>query len=292
MTDSNVQSNEGSAAPVVASQAADVPPAPAEPVAAPAATTIVRYASPSPLRVAIVVTGVVAILAGAAITFAANNRNTGATTAGDSASLLNGDGEIFEFGGRGPDGPGFGLHGRFHQITITAINGNNLSLKTADGWTRTITVDSGTTYEKAGATIALGDLAVGDQIGFRQTLEDDGSYTIDAVVVVLPHVGGKVTAIDGSTITVERRDGTSATVKVTSDTSYRVGDDTSAALSDISVGDFVVAEGTENSDGSLTASRVLSLPDGPHFRHRFGPGLPHDGSKPNTDSNSNTSTEG
>jgi hypothetical protein len=57
------------------------------------------------------------------------------------------------------------------EITVTAISGNSISLKTADGWTRTITVDSGTTYSKSGDTIALGDIKVGDEIAFRQTRE-------------------------------------------------------------------------------------------------------------------------
>ena len=249
----------------------------------------VPYAGPSPIRIAIVAAGLVAILGGAAITFASNSPattdGTGTTTAAtDSGIVLNLDGNVFEFGG-----PGFGHGGGFHEITITAISGSNLTLKTADGWTRTITVNSDTTFEKAGETLALGDLEVGDQIRFRQTKEDDGTYTIDAVIVVLPHVGGQVTAINGSTITVEQRDGTSATINVTSETTYRVGDDTSAALSDIAVGDFVVGEGTENSDGSLTAARVVSLPDGPHFHFHRGPGLPGDKS---TDDSSGTSTEG
>ena len=256
-----------------------------EPVA-PVVAVPVPHTGPSPIRIAIVAAGLVAILGGAAITLAESDAATPdsagtATVNTDSGIVLNLDGNVFEFGG-----PGFG-HGGFHDISITAISGSNLTLKTADGWTRTITVTTDTTFEKAGETIALGDLKVGDQIHFKQTKQADGSYTIDAVVVVLPHVGGQVTAISGSTITVEQRDGTSATIKVTAGTTYRVGDDASAALSDIAVGDFVVGEGTENSDGSLTAARVMSLPDGPHVRH--GPGLPGD---PSTDDTSGTSTEG
>ena len=71
-----------------------------------------------------------------------------------------------------------------------AISGSSISLATDDGWTRTITVDSGTTYAKAGADITLGDLAVGDTIGFRQTRESDGSWTIDSIQVILPRVAG------------------------------------------------------------------------------------------------------
>jgi uncharacterized protein DUF5666 len=258
---------------------------PAAPVAAP-----VRRTGPSPLRVGIVAAGLVAILGGAAITFAANRPGTtaGTTTAAntDSGVVLNIGGDVFASGERG--GPGFGRHGGFREITITAINGSSISLETADGWTRTITVDADTTYEKAGETIALGDLAVGDQIRFMQTREDDGTFTIDAVAVVLPHVGGEVTAISGSTITVEQRDGTSATINVTADTRYVVDGDEDAALADIEVGDFVVAEGSESSDGSLTATRVGSG----HVHLRHGPGFPGDG--PNDDStedSSDTSTE-
>ena len=72
-------------------------------------------------------------------------------------------------------GPMFGFRGGFpgadvgfRDITITAIDGSSLSLKTEDGWTRTITVTDTTTITKGGATITLGDLAVGDSIRFRQ----------------------------------------------------------------------------------------------------------------------------
>jgi hypothetical protein len=170
-------------------------------------------------------------------------------------------------------GPGFGGGHGFGGIAITAISGSKLSLETTDGWTRTITVDSGTTYTESGDTIALSDLSVGDEIRFQQAPEDDGTYSIDAVAVIPPHAGGTVTAISGSTITVEQRDGTTATIKVTAATTYSVaGDD--AALADVEVGMFLVAEGTENSDGSLTATEVRAAdPDRmPGFGGRGGHG--------------------
>jgi hypothetical protein len=151
---------------------------------------------------------------------------------------------------------GFG-RGGFHDITISAINGSNLSLETADGWTRTISVGDSTTLTKAGETITLADLAVGDQIGFSQERQTDGSYTITAIKVVLPTVGGEVTAIDGNTITVTGRDGTTGTIHVDGDTTYQVNRE-AGALSDISVGSFVVAQGTLRADGSLDADAVHS----------------------------------
>ena len=75
--------------------------------------------------------------------------------------------------------------------------------------------------------------------------------------MILPHVGGEVTAVDGSTITVERPDGTTATIEVGADATVQVnGED--ASIADLEVGMFLIAEGTENADGSLDAVRVLA----------------------------------
>lgn len=162
---------------------------------------------------------------------------------------------------------GFG-HGPFGQIEITAINGSSLSLETEDGWTRTITVGSDTTITKAGETVALSDLEVGNLIHFGQERQDDGTYTITAIKVVLPTLGGQVTAISGDTITVTGKDGTTGTIHVDADTSYQENGD-AAALSDIEVGDFAIAEGALRDDGSLDADVVHSGDRG--FRG-FGPG--------------------
>ena len=223
-----------------------------------------------------------ALLAAAILIFSSSASPNGTLAAGTGSGSSNGttSGPVDLLNG---GGPGFGLRrgGKlgFGEITITAINGNDISLQTADGWTRTITVDSGTTYTKAGATIALGDLKVGDQVGFRQTREDSGTWTIDSIVVILPHVGGEVTKIDGSTITVTQRDGTTATITVNGQTTYSVNGNDSAALADVKVGMFLVAEGARNSDGSLTATRVKAAAasvfegrgGGPGRGFHFGP---------------------
>jgi Domain of unknown function (DUF5666) len=181
----------------------------------------------------------------------------------------------FGFGGPGFDRGGFGLGG----ITITAIDGSNLSLKTEDGWTRTIAVASDTAITRAGKTIAIGDLKVGDQIGFRQDRATDGTFTIKAINVILPSVSGKVTKVDGSTITVERRDGTSATIHVDGDTTYRVAGDDTPTLADLKVDDVIIASGTQRSDESLDAEAVFA--GGPGRGDFFGgpgfggPGFPH-----------------
>jgi Domain of unknown function (DUF5666) len=197
-----------------------------------------------------------AALVAAALLIFSMSASPGSTLAGSNGGTTNG----LDLLNGGPGGPGFaerGGHGfGLGGITITAISGNNLSLETEDGWTRTITVDSGTTYSKSGDAIALGDLKVGDQVGFRQTREDGGTWTIDSIVVILPHVGGEVSKVDGSSITLTQRDGSTATITVNGQTAYSVNGDDSAALADVKVGMFLVAEGTKSSDGALTATEV------------------------------------
>jgi Domain of unknown function (DUF5666) len=233
-----------------------------EPVHAAAAA---RRAEPLPwARIGLLGIAVAALIAVAVLAFGAGASPTGTLAAGttNNATTPLVD-DLHGVGGPGLRGFGHGFGG----IIITAISGNDISLKTADGWTRTITVDTGTSYSKSGDTIALGDLEVGDEIGFRQTRETDGSFTIDSIAVILPHAGGEVTAVSGTTITVKDRDGATITIETSGTTEFQVNGD-NAALADVKVGMLLVAEGTKNSDGSLSATDVRAA-DAGSFR---GPG--------------------
>ena len=170
----------------------------------------------------------------------------------------------------GPGADGALGPGGFRGVTISAINGSDISLKTVDGWTRTISVESTTTITKGGATITVGDLAVGDEIRFAQKKAADGSYDVTAIVVVLPTVVGEVTAVDGDTIKVTQPGGTTATIHVDSHTTYRI-DGATGSLSGVKVGSFIVAEGTQRTDGSLDAAAIRSGLR-PSVRGRGGPG--------------------
>lgn len=234
-------------------------------------------------RIGLVGAAAAAIVAVGILAAGATATPRGTLAAGTEAAVTTIAGEVLPL-----DDAGRELTRRgFREITITAISGSSISLATADGWTRTITVDGGTTYSESGASISLSDLAVGDEIQFGQTRETDGSYTIDAIVVIPPHAGGAVTAISGSTITVQRRDGSTATIKVTSTTTYNVNGTDGAALGDVEVGMLLVAEGTESSDGSLTATAVRAAtpgsmpgPAGHGFRGPGGHGPWDDGGAP------------
>jgi Domain of unknown function (DUF5666) len=210
------------------------------------------------LRRAVVLVGaILAVVVGAAVTMgaspSASPANPGATTqpqaSGDPAPPDNGLGKGF---GRGDHG----RPGGFGSISITSISGSNLSLATEDGWTRTIAITSATTITKDGETIAAGDLAVGDQIRFRQSRASDGTFTITAIDVVQPRIVGTVTAVSADSITITGRDGASHTITTTSATTYRLGR-AAASRSDVVVGSTILATGTTGTGDSFTASSVI-----------------------------------
>ena len=119
---------------------------------------------------------------------------------------------------------------------------------------------------------SLDDVQVGDRVLVRGT-RAEGS-TQDAPVMDAPamqamlvavgpdgdEVHGRVTAIDGGTLTLENHDGT-FTVRTDADTSFRIGRQ-AAALEDVSEGDAIVAFGELQDDGSLDADQV-TLQRGP-----------------------------
>ncbi len=198
---------------------------------------------------------------------ASTNGTAGAAASGEpspdaSAGPKNGQGRGPL--GLGPWGPGrFGVGGAFGrfgaflgQIKITGIDGSKISLATEDGWTRTITVGESTTLMRAGQKIGLSDLKVGDQVRIAETKASDGSFTINRLDVILPTVAGEVTAKSGNEITLKLLGGATATVHVSGATTYRTRGKDSASLSDVSVGNVLVAVGTRRSDGSIDALQV------------------------------------
>ena len=157
-------------------------------------------------------------------------------------------------GGIGAPGGLIGLR----QITISAISGSDVTVGTPDGWTRTINVGSTTTVKRAGQTIAVADLKVGDEIRFQEQRNADGTFSMTAIEVVLPRVTGQVSATTSDTITVQRPDGTTMTIHVGSATTYQVRGVANATISDITPGMLILAQGTQNADGSLQAIAVYA----------------------------------
>ncbi len=152
--------------------------------------------------------------------------------------------------GRGDFGPG-----AFDQITVTSVSGSSISLKTADGWTRTITVTSSTTITKGGATITAADIKAGDTVRFSETRNTDGSYAITSLQVVVPEVDGTVTSVSGSTFQLKDRSGLTWTVTTSGSTTFAIGPAT-GSLKDVTVGATVDVAGTQGSNNSVSALSV------------------------------------
>lgn len=230
---------------------------------------------PGRLRIAALAGASLLLVGGAAITMAASpapsTNPAPDTTAPDTDTW----GPRARGGGLFDGFAGFaGRHGGFGagNISITAISGSSISLETVDGWTRTITVSDDTAITVDGETAALGDLEVGDRIRFRQTANDDGSYSVTAIAVVQDAVVGQVTAIGNDSLTLSAPDGSSVTVNVDGSTTFTVAGEDGKALSDVEVGMIVGAAGELNDDGSLDATSVRAGSIWQGMGRGFGPG--------------------
>lgn len=151
-------------------------------------------------------------------------------------------------------------------LTVSSVSGNTITAKQSDGTSVTIHTTSSTRYTRAGKTVDSSQVKAGTQIAVQGTRNSDGSIAASTVNIVLPHAQGKITQISGSTITVSSRGGTQ-TIHVSASTTYDTvtrgsnGPTSSAAsLSDLKVGTYIEAEGSQNSDGSLAAEAVHILP--------------------------------
>ncbi len=130
-----------------------------------------------------------------------------------------------------------------------------MTLGTPDGWRRTITITGSVELTKGGQAIAVSDLKVGDQVRFRQVRNDDGTYAVTAVAVVVPSIRGTASDITASGFKVTTRDGSVWTVAVDGSTTYTYGQG-SGTLADVKDGQAVRVQGTITADNQMTATNV------------------------------------
>ncbi len=109
-------------------------------------------------------------------------------------------------------------------------------------------------------TSPLSDLAVGDQVRFRQTRNDDGTYTVEALAVVVPSVRGEVSDVSSTGFKITTRDGSVWTIAVNGSTVYQYGTGT-GTLADVTNGTKAVVLGTSTGDNALTATTVRVAAD-------------------------------
>ncbi|GHO75319.1 hypothetical protein KSD_30900 [Ktedonobacter sp. SOSP1-85] len=175
--------------------------------------------------------------------------------------------------------------------TITAINGSSLTLRRYDnGATVSVTTTSSTGYgsKLAGKAISSQDLKVGDFIQADAVYSADKALTAQSITVVSPpsssekkpssesdkqklegsaktnQIGivGRITAIHGATLTVSGyKNSKTYTVNTSTSTEFasKIAGH-SISLSKLKVGDFIMADGTLASNGSLDAREVVVGP--------------------------------
>jgi hypothetical protein len=140
--------------------------------------------------------------------------------------------------------------------TVASVSGSTVTVTTRDGATEKVVLTSTTTFRLGGAEATKDAVVAGVRIRAEGSLASDGTLTATSVVVAPATTSGTVKEKTASSITLTKRDGSTVVVKVTSTTTYSVQGVDSATLADIAVGNVVMAAGTTNADGSLTATTV------------------------------------
>jgi len=201
-------------------------------------------------------------------------------------------------GGRGMGGGGmFMMGGNSAHGVVTAVSGNNLTIKDEQGQVYTVETGPNTHFRKDREESKIADIHVGDTIVAAGNL-DDQAKTVGAVFVVVltpeqaqrmeqmraefgkTWTAGKVTAINDLTVTVERPDKVSQTIAVDENTTFRKGGRGTAediTFPDIKVGDMVTARGALQSGKFLATSLVVMPPRQPgqgRYGRGRGPGGP------------------
>lgn len=177
---------------------------------------------------------------------------------------------------------------RDHSVrgNITAITGNNLTVKTDEGETWTVATSPNTRIRKERDAIKITDLHAGDMVAAIGD-KDTGAKTLGAVFVMVidkeqyekaradfgkTWTTGVVQSIDGTNIVIKRPDNVTQTVAVDENTSFRRRRD-DITLADIKAGDNITARGALQ-NGSFLATVVNAGGPRGSFGAGTGPG-PH-----------------
>ncbi len=144
---------------------------------------------------------------------------------------------------------------------VTAVNGSTLTVTTPLGAQRSVTIASTAAITRAGATAPASSITPNIVIVAAGTPNGDGSLTATRILIRAAHVAGKVTAVDGATITLQGGYGVTYTVSTSSATVYvaRHGKTLTPATSiAVTPGRHIVAFGARGTDGkTLTAARIV-----------------------------------
>jgi hypothetical protein len=154
---------------------------------------------------------------------------------------------------------------------VTAVEGQTLVITTREGEREVVTTSETYFHVPNVEKPDLDDIEVGCIIAALGQKEDDGTFTAQIVAVTPARrlrkmiirrntVRGEVTAIEGTTLTVETWRG-EKTILTDEDTRFRIPGIENPSIEDVEVGNRVIALGRCNQDGDFVA-RVVGVPKG------------------------------
>ena len=175
-----------------------------------------------------------------------------------------------------------GGEGRFQGVagTITAIDKNQISLKTLEGNAVTVKVSADTRYRKDMQPASLTDFKVGDTVMVGGDPAGDNAWNARFVALRSSArlemreamgkriIAGEIKGIDGTRLTILRVDGETQTIEVDENTSFRKQNE-SITLADFKPGDHVFGRG-ELKNGTFVAA-VLNAGDPQQMRMQGSP---------------------
>jgi hypothetical protein len=157
--------------------------------------------------------------------------------------------------------------------TITSISGTILTVETKRGDIKTVFTDDFTKFfsvaNKGRSSIKIGDLKIGDRISAVGVGKDDTDGNAKFVVRLKRTISkrhallGKVKEIDGKAVTLSHLTQTDRefSIVIVKGTKIKIkGQEESASVNDIKVGDVVVAVGTVNKGGTIAATKIFIVP--------------------------------
>ena len=157
---------------------------------------------------------------------------------------------------------------------ITALTSSSVTIERLDGTTTTYAINGSTTVTDLRHGAATSTLALGENVHvIASTTDPSVASSIDIVPAV---AAGRVSAVNGDSITITGPKGTTETVVVSAATNYSKKG-ASATLSDASVGSYIFALGTFGSTSSTLDAATIGIGtptpgNGPV--HGDGPGPP------------------
>ncbi len=149
--------------------------------------------------------------------------------------------------------------------TVATIKGQTFTLTTSDGKTVVVNASDATNVYVDTVPVLLKSVEIGQTLGYEGTTASDGSISVDKLwLLSLPRVRGKVTTINGNSVTLQTAT-SSVTINLSPNTTYAMNGKTRSnstptvsSVQSIQVGSQLsVAEDAKATSGTPTAVLVL-----------------------------------